>query len=73
MLRYLRRLADQPTLRWIAVDDPARLLHDEAQRDGEMVPITWPEFAHIHPFAPADQLASDTRQLNERSATGSPG
>ncbi|MDO8277688.1 MAG: beta-eliminating lyase-related protein, partial [Burkholderiaceae bacterium] len=22
----------------------------------EMIPITWPEFAHIHPFAPADQL-----------------
>ena len=21
-----------------------------------MIPITWPEFAHIHPFAPADQL-----------------
>jgi glycine dehydrogenase len=36
-------------------DDPARLLHDEAQRGGEMMPITWPEFANIHPFAPADQ------------------
>jgi len=23
----------------------------------EMIPITWPEFAHIHPFAPAEQLA----------------
>jgi glycine dehydrogenase len=23
----------------------------------EMVPVTWPEFAHIHPFAPADQTA----------------
>jgi len=22
----------------------------------EMIPITWPEFAHVHPFAPADQL-----------------
>jgi glycine dehydrogenase len=22
----------------------------------EMIPITWPEFADIHPFAPADQL-----------------
>ena len=21
-----------------------------------MIPITWPEFAHIHPFAPHDQL-----------------
>jgi glycine dehydrogenase len=23
----------------------------------EMIPITWPEFANVHPFAPADQLA----------------
>ncbi|MDB5858612.1 MAG: hypothetical protein JWQ76_2301, partial [Ramlibacter sp.] len=22
----------------------------------EMIPITWPEFAHVHPFAPRDQL-----------------
>jgi hypothetical protein len=22
----------------------------------EMIPITWPEFANVHPFAPADQL-----------------
>ena len=34
-------------------DDPARLVHDEAQRTAEMVPITWPEFARLHPFAPA--------------------
>ena len=25
----------------------------------EMIPITWPEFGNIHPFAPADQ----TRRL----------
>ena len=23
----------------------------------EMIPVTWPEFANLHPFAPADQLA----------------
>jgi glycine dehydrogenase len=22
-----------------------------------MIPITWPAFAHVHPFTPADQLA----------------
>ena len=22
----------------------------------EMIPITWPEFAHIHPYAPAEQM-----------------
>jgi glycine dehydrogenase len=23
----------------------------------EMIPVTWPEFANLHPFAPRDQLA----------------
>ena len=32
--------------------DPARLVHDEAQRGGEMLPVTWPEFANLHPYAP---------------------
>jgi len=31
----------------------------------EMIPITWPEFANIHPFAPAEQLAG-YRELDEQ-------
>lgn len=31
----------------------------------EMVPVTWPEFAKIHPFAPADQVAGYYRVFNE--------
>jgi len=34
----------------------------------EMIPITWPEFANLHPFAPADQLEGYwilERQLRE--------
>ena len=31
----------------------------------EMLPVTWPEFAHLHPFAPADQ-AQGYRELIER-------
>jgi len=34
----------------------------------EMIPVTWPEFAHIHPFAPAEQLrgyAELDRQLRD--------
>jgi glycine dehydrogenase len=30
-----------------------------------MIPITWPEFAGVHPFAPAEQLAG-YRQLDEQ-------
>jgi glycine dehydrogenase len=54
MLRYLRRLADRD----IALDRAmisARLVHDEAQRDLEMIPGHWPEFGEMHPFAPIDQ------------------
>jgi glycine dehydrogenase len=35
-----------------ALDDPARLVHDEAQRHHRDAPVTWPEFANLHPFAP---------------------
>ena len=34
----------------------------------EMMPITWPEFAHIHPFAPVDQAAGYTAMLTDLSA-----
>ncbi|RUS19333.1 glycine dehydrogenase [Endogone sp. FLAS-F59071] len=31
----------------------------------EMIPVTWPEFADIHPFVPVDQAAGYTIMLNE--------
>ena len=31
----------------------------------EMIPITWPEFAQVHPYAPAEQLAGYA-ELNEQ-------
>ena len=30
----------------------------------EMMPISWPEFAHIHPFAPVDQAAGYTEMFD---------
>lgn len=30
----------------------------------EMIPVTWPEFADIHPFVPVDQAAGYTTMLN---------
>ena len=56
MLRYLRRL-ESNDLSLTTLDDPARLLHDEAERDREMLPVTWPEFGKLHPFAPREQAA----------------
>ena len=31
----------------------------------EMIPVTWPEFAHIHPFAPKDQAEGYNELINE--------
>ncbi|MBX9717123.1 MAG: glycine dehydrogenase, partial [Burkholderiaceae bacterium] len=65
MLRYLRRLSDKD----LALDRtmiPLGSCTMKLNATSEMVPITWPEFANLHPFAPADQQAGyDTlrRQL----------
>ncbi|WP_372832547.1 aminomethyl-transferring glycine dehydrogenase [Pontibacterium sp.] len=31
----------------------------------QMIPVTWPEFANIHPFAPADQVTGYHAMLNQ--------
>ena len=54
MLRYLRSLADKD----LALDRsmiPLGSCTMKLNATSEMIPITWPEFAQIHPFAPADQ------------------
>ena len=54
MLRYLRRLADFD----IALDRsmiPLGSCTMKLNAAAEMEPITWPEFANLHPFAPAEQ------------------
>ena len=56
MLRYLRQLADKD----LALDRsmiPLGSCTMKLNATSEMIPITWPAFADIHPFAPADQRA----------------
>ncbi len=56
MLRYLRRLADKD----LALDRtmiPLGSCTMKLNATSEMVPITWPEFADLHPYAPSDQAA----------------
>ena len=56
MLRYLRRLSDFD----IALDRsmiPLGSCTMKLNAAAEMEPISWPEFAQLHPFAPADQTA----------------
>jgi glycine dehydrogenase len=55
MLRYIRSLADKD----LALDRsmiPLGSCTMKLNSTSEMIPITWPEFASLHPFAPADQL-----------------
>jgi glycine dehydrogenase len=54
MLRYLRRLADFD----VALDRsmiPLGSCTMKLNATAEMEPVTWPEFANMHPFAPAEQ------------------
>ena len=54
MLRYLRALADRD----IALDRamiPLGSCTMKLNATTEMIPVTWPEFANLHPFAPLDQ------------------
>jgi len=56
MLRYLRSLADKD----LALDRsmiPLGSCTMKLNATSEMLPVTWPEFGAVHPFAPADQTA----------------
>jgi len=56
LMRYLRRLADKD----LALDRtmiPLGSCTMKLNAAVEMEPISWPAFADIHPFAPADQAA----------------
>jgi glycine dehydrogenase len=60
LLRYLRRLADRD----LALDRtmiPLGSCTMKLNATTEMVPITWPEFARLHPFAPLEQAAGYRR------------
>ncbi|MER7111376.1 aminomethyl-transferring glycine dehydrogenase [Streptomyces sp. NPDC000229] len=70
MLRYLRKLADRD----YALDRgmiPLGSCTMKLNATTEMEPVTWPEFAQIHPFAPVDQAQGYLtliRELEERLA-----
>jgi len=54
MLRYLRALADKD----LALDRtmiPLGSCTMKLNSTSEMIPVTWPEFSSIHPFAPDEQ------------------
>ena len=67
MLRYLRRLSDRD----LALDRsmiPLGSCTMKLNATAEMIPITWPEFANIHPFVPADQAQGYAELIADLSA-----
>jgi glycine dehydrogenase len=63
MLRYLRSLADRD----LALDRtmiPLGSCTMKLNATAEMIPITWPQFCDLHPYAPADQ-SQGYRQLTD--------
>jgi len=63
LLRYMRKLADRD----LALDRamiPLGSCTMKLNATAEMIPITWPEFAQLHPFVPAEQ-AQGYRELFE--------
>ncbi|MEV8513595.1 aminomethyl-transferring glycine dehydrogenase [Dactylosporangium sp. NPDC051484] len=64
MLRYLRRLSDKD----YALDRgmiPLGSCTMKLNATAEMEPITWPEFAGLHPFAPASQTQGYRRLIGD--------
>ncbi|CUJ00535.1 Glycine dehydrogenase [decarboxylating] [Cognatishimia activa] len=66
MMRYMRRLADRD----LALDRamiPLGSCTMKLNAAAEMMPISWPEFAHMHPFAPSEQAAGYTEMVDDLS------
>lgn len=64
LMRYMRSLADKD----LALDRtmiPLGSCTMKLNAAAEMAPITWPEFANVHPFAPADQVAAYVEIIRE--------
>ncbi|WBS00764.1 aminomethyl-transferring glycine dehydrogenase [Pseudoduganella sp. SL102] len=64
MLRYLRSLADKD----LALDRtmiPLGSCTMKLNATSEMIPVTWPEFSNIHPFAPEDQTVGYREMIGQ--------
>jgi glycine dehydrogenase len=67
MMRYMRRLADRD----LALDRamiPLGSCTMKLNAAVEMMPVTWPEFGALHPFAPPDQAEGYAEMIADLSA-----
>ena len=64
MMRYLRRLADKD----LALDRtmiPLGSCTMKLNAAAEMMPVSWPEFANVHPFAPDDETVGYREMISQ--------
>lgn len=67
MLRYLKQLENKD----LALDQsmiPLGSCTMKLNATSEMIPITWPEFANLHPFVPREQALGYTSMIDELEA-----
>jgi glycine dehydrogenase len=67
LLRYMRSLADKD----LAMDRtmiPLGSCTMKLNATAEMIPVTWPEFANMHPLAPAEQALGYRQLIDELEA-----
>ncbi|MFB9884947.1 aminomethyl-transferring glycine dehydrogenase [Balneatrix alpica] len=67
MLRYLKRLENKDLSLTHAMI-PLGSCTMKLNATSEMIPVTWPEFADIHPFAPKEQTRGYQRMIDELAA-----
>ncbi|OSP55680.1 aminomethyl-transferring glycine dehydrogenase [Pseudoruegeria sp. SK021] len=68
MMRYMRRLSDRD----LALDRamiPLGSCTMKLNSAAEMMPVSWPEFARIHPFVPDDQVLGYRQMLDDLGKT----
>ena len=66
MLRYIRSLSDRD----LALDRtmiPLGSCTMKLNATSEMIPVTWPEFSNMHPFAPIDQSKGYRKLIDQLS------
>ena len=71
LLRYLRALADKD----VALDRsmiPLGSCTMKLNATAEMEPVTWPEFADLHPFAPVEDAPGILRDRRRPAGRGWP-
>jgi glycine dehydrogenase len=67
MMRYMRRLSDRD----LALDRamiPLGSCTMKLNAAAEMMPVSWPAFASLHPFAPREQAAGYAEMIEDLSA-----